>query len=74
MLSSFVRKCRSVLFTLTALTLFYFGIPSTSYASASDGMPSAARTLMIAVFVGGGIILALFIVLVYLSGRRNRRS
>lgn len=65
---------RSALIVLAGVLLLYFGVPATSYACACNGMPSAARLLMIAVFVGAGIILTVFVVIVILIGRKNRKA
>lgn len=71
MFRTFVRKGSTALLALTGFILLYFGLPTTSYACACNGMPEAARMLMIAVFVGGGIILAVFVIIVIRAGRKG---
>jgi hypothetical protein len=72
MFRTIVRKCSTALLALTGFMLLYFGLPTTSYACACNGMPSAARMLMIAVLVGAAIIFAAFVVVVIRAGRKGR--
>ncbi|MDF2669462.1 MAG: hypothetical protein K0R67_1768 [Paenibacillus sp.] len=74
MFKSLRRVCSNILTTLAGVAVLYFGFPITAYASASKGIPDAAKNLMIGVFVGGVLVMAGFIYIVYRTSKKNRRS